>query len=394
MIAQVRVQVLAVERCLDLAGVGLADGGDHVAVGQAALEHVGVIVALLQRVLVEHILRKSGPVADRRDIEDALEAQVVDGEHDLGTAQRRILEHGTEIDRDQARLPVVAVDHVRDPVHVVQGCQSCLAEVAVLRDVGDQIRIGIAVAEELLVVDEIIDDAVPDVLHDSHIVGLSIRAQIHLKGAAVHHLLLILLRDALISRKDDLDVAVLLDQRLRKSVHDIAQSAGLDEGIALGADEGDASSGLRDLRSRRCLGSGFLCRRSLWSGFLHRCCSNCLFLDFLCRRSCFFLDFFRCRSGFFLHSFLLRRSLSGLLLRLFLLFLNRSCFCSRRSLSCLHFFNCLYFLSCLDFLGLLCGLGGLGGLCRFGFLYFLVCCALFDCHFASPCRFPVMKELQ
>ena len=325
----------------------------------------------------------------------------MDSQHDLGAAQRRILEHGAEINRDQTRLPVVAVDHVRDPVHIVQGCQSCLAEIAELRDVGDQVRVGISVAEELFVVDEIINDAVPDILHDAHIVGLAVRAQIHLECAAVHHLLLILLRDALISRKDDLDVAVLLDQRLRKSVHDIAQSAGLDEGIALGADESDASSGLRDLRSRRCFGSGFLDCRSLGSGFLcRRSCSSCLFLDFLCRRSCFFFDHFRCRSCFFLHSFLLRRSLSGLLLRLFLLFLNRICFCSRRSLSCLHFFNCLHFLSCLDFfscldfLGLLCGLGGLGCFRCLGFLYFLLCCALFNCHFASPCRFPVMKELQ
>ena len=58
-IAQMRIQILAVVRSLDLLRIGSADSGDHVGISQAALEHVGVLITLLERVLVEHIIRKS-----------------------------------------------------------------------------------------------------------------------------------------------------------------------------------------------------------------------------------------------------------------------------------------------------------------------------------------------
>ena len=134
-IAQMCVQALAEEGGLDLPGVGAADGGDHVAVGQAALEHVGVHPVLGQGVLVEHVVGQIGPVLDGGDIVDALKAEVVDGDDGLRAAQGRGGEKGPQEDRHQARLPVVAVDNVGDPVHIVQGGQGGLAEVAEPGDV-------------------------------------------------------------------------------------------------------------------------------------------------------------------------------------------------------------------------------------------------------------------
>ena len=242
-VAQVILQLLAVFRGLDLPGVGVAHGGDPVGVGQAALEHVGVPPGLLQSAHVEHLGGQPAPVADGGNVVDALEPQVMDGEHGLGAAHRRILEQGAQIHRHQRGLPVVAVDHVGNPVHVIQRSQRGLAEEAVLGNVVHQAHIGVAIGEELLIVDEVVDHAVADVLHDAHIVAAAGLAQIHVEFAPVDHLVLILLRDAGVAGQDDPHVAVLVHQLAGQRVHHIAQAAGLDEGMALGADEGHASAG-------------------------------------------------------------------------------------------------------------------------------------------------------
>ena len=64
-VAQVVLQLFAVLGGLDLPGVGAAHGGDAVGVGQAALEHVGVLIALLQGAHVEHLVGQAGPVVRR-----------------------------------------------------------------------------------------------------------------------------------------------------------------------------------------------------------------------------------------------------------------------------------------------------------------------------------------
>ena len=137
----------------------------------------------------------------------------------------------------------MAVDDVGDPVHVVQGGQGSLAEEAVLGDVVHQIDIGVAGGEELLVVDEVVYHAVPDILHDAHIVAAAGLAQVHVKLAPVDHLVLVLLGDAGVAGQDHPHVAVELGQRPGQGVHHIAQTARLDKRMALGTDKRNAPAG-------------------------------------------------------------------------------------------------------------------------------------------------------
>ena len=250
MIAQMRIQIFSVEGCLDLICIGAAHGRDHVGIGETALEHIGIIVALFERVLVENIIRETRPVLDHTHIIETLEAKVVDRDHDLRPCDGRFVKQGAQIDRHQTCLPVVAVDDIRDPVHIVECRQRSLTEIAELRNVVDQVGVGISRAEKFLIVDKVIHDAVPDIFHDADIIALSVRAQIHIKSAYVDHLVLIFLRNAFIPGQNDLDIAVLPDQRLGKRIHDISQTACLDKRIALRADESDAPPGLGKFGSR------------------------------------------------------------------------------------------------------------------------------------------------
>ena len=186
----------------------------------------------------------------------------------------------------------MAVDDIGDPIHVVQRRKSRLCEVAVFGDIVNEISVWISPAEKLFVVNKIVYHAVPDILHDAHIIRPAIGAEVHLKRSAVNHFLLILPRDALIAGKDDFHIAVLLHQRLGKRVHHIAQAAGLDKWIAFRTDEHDAPSGGR-ISLFRCgrfcglfrhdiLRSRYFCR------FLHR---GILFRSFyVCRLWPFLLD--------------------------------------------------------------------------------------------------------
>ena len=136
----------------------------------------------------------------------------------------------------------MAVDHIRDPVQIIERGQRRFPEEAVLGDIAHQVGIGIAPAEKVLVVDEVIDDAVHLHLHDADIEGSPVRAQIHHEVSAVDHLLLVLLGNAFIAGQDHLDVAVELRQGPRQGVHHVPQAAGLHKGIALRADKGHASA--------------------------------------------------------------------------------------------------------------------------------------------------------
>lgn len=80
------------------------------------------------------------------------------------------MEQRLQENRHQGRLPVVAVDNVRNPVHVVQRGQGSLAEEAVFWNVIYQVDIGVPGREELLVVDEVVHHSIVDVFHNPHIV--------------------------------------------------------------------------------------------------------------------------------------------------------------------------------------------------------------------------------
>ena len=192
----------------------------------------------------------------------------MDREDRAGAAHGGVRENRAQVHRHQTGLPVVAVDDVGRPVQKVQRGQGGLAEIAVFGNVLDQIGVGIAPAEKLVVVDEVVDHAVHLHLHDAHIEAPSVCAEIHHEVALIDHPLLILLGDALVARQDDLHVAVEPGQRPGQGVHDVAEAARLHKGIALRADKGHAAARLRNVVHRRFRGLGL--------GFFRR--SLCLFL--------------------------------------------------------------------------------------------------------------------
>ena len=186
----------------------------------------------------------------------------MDGENGLRVADGRVLEQRAQIHRHERRLPVVAVDDVGYPVHVVERGQRGLAEEAVPGDIVHEVQIRVAGGEELLVVDEVVDDAVVHILHDADVVVAAGVAEVHVELAAVDHLVLVLLRDACVAGENDADVAVEPCELAGQGVHDVAQAAGLDEGVALGADERHAPArqggNVKHWRSLLNDGSGFL----------------------------------------------------------------------------------------------------------------------------------------
>ena len=216
--------------------------------------------------MVKHIVRQTRPVLDVTDAVDALETKVVDRNDRLCAAHGSIRKERAQIHRHQAGLPVVAVDDVGDPVHVVEGCERGFAEEAVFGDVLDKVRIGIAPAEEFLVVDEVIDDAVHHHLHDPDVKLPPVGGEIHHELPSVDHLILVLLGDASVARQDDLDIAVELGERPGQGIHHVTQTAGFHEGIAFRADEGYAAARLRK-SLRRGLFRRFLCWHSFSSCF-------------------------------------------------------------------------------------------------------------------------------
>ena len=113
-LAQHAVQAAPEGRCLDLLGVGGADGGEEGGVAQRRLHEVqrsevlelGGVVVLSPQPGDEH----------GAAVGHALVGHVVDGEHGGGAVERPGPFHRVDVDGNQRRLPVVGVDHVRHEV--------------------------------------------------------------------------------------------------------------------------------------------------------------------------------------------------------------------------------------------------------------------------------------
>ena len=98
---------------LNLLGVFVADGGEHVRENQAAFEEVEG-VELLQLVHGEQVPGKEKPLGGGGRI-PALVAGVVDGEDDAGVGNAgRHWRRGAQIDGNKRGLPVVDVEDLRD----------------------------------------------------------------------------------------------------------------------------------------------------------------------------------------------------------------------------------------------------------------------------------------
>ena len=233
MVAQMGIKTFPVIRGLNLPGVGVGHGGDHIRIGKTALEHVHGVLILQEDVVVEKTVRQAGPVFQPRDIAHSLEAEIMDGEHGLCAGDFCAGKLRAEIHRDKRRLPVVAVDDVGDPVHIIQGGQSCLGKIAVFGNIIVQVGVGVAPAEEFIIVDEVINHAVPYIFHNADVIGVSVRAEVHHEVTAVDHLFLILPGDASVAGQDYLHITVLPGECSGESIHHIAQTAGFHKRIAL-----------------------------------------------------------------------------------------------------------------------------------------------------------------
>ena len=163
-------------------------------------------------------------------------------QHALALLQVAVPELGLQVQRNQRRLPVVAVDDVRNPFQIVQRRQRSLGEIAVLRNILPEARIGIAPVEEFTVVDEVVDDAVHLQLHDADIEGSPLQGQVHHEGTLVLHLLLVLILDAGIQRENHPAFTAFTDQGPGQRVHYVPQSAGFHKRITFRTYKGDLAN--------------------------------------------------------------------------------------------------------------------------------------------------------
>ena len=142
-VTQMRIKPFPIELRLDFTGIGIADGCDHIRIGKAALHHIGILNARLEHIDIEDIIRQACPVLDGRDVVYALEAEIVNCEHRLCGSKLRVGKERAEINRHKGCLPVMAVDDIRHPVHVIQCCQCRFGEIAELGDIVNQVGIRI-----------------------------------------------------------------------------------------------------------------------------------------------------------------------------------------------------------------------------------------------------------
>ena len=173
-------------------------------------------------------------ILDGVDIGDALKVQVVNRQHGLGAVVEGVaLIDGVQIDRHQRRLPVVAVNDVRMEPDGAHGGQHRLGEEDKGDNVARHIRVGIASAEEIVVVDEVESHAVPPVFLQTHIIHVAVTGEVHVKVGHIGHTVAEMLGNACVARQHDTDVKVsLIGKRLGECGHDVGQTAGLYKRIA------------------------------------------------------------------------------------------------------------------------------------------------------------------
>ena len=149
------VKALAVIRHLDFFRISLRHGRDGVRINEAALQIVAVLFEF-QLVRREVIIRKAYNVLHRLHIPDALELQVMDRHDGLYAAVEIIvLEIRVQIHRDEACLPVMAVDDIRPEIDGRKDRKRRFAEKCKPSQVPGHAAIRLVTGEIVLVVDEV-----------------------------------------------------------------------------------------------------------------------------------------------------------------------------------------------------------------------------------------------
>ena len=131
-------------------------------------------------------------------------------------------------------VPVVFSDKLPDS-RLFQGR---LGEEAELFDVPQQVAVGLVAAEVVLVVDEVVGDALHPAGHDAHIDAAQ-TAQLHLKAVHVLELAAVFFGDAGIVGQDDAHVVTAFVERLGQRAGHVGQSTRLDERHAFRCDKQD-----------------------------------------------------------------------------------------------------------------------------------------------------------
>ena len=136
------------------------------------------------------------------------------------------IEHG----RDQAGLPVVAMQHIRHKVNQRQAFEHRTAEIGEPLALVRAIAIDIVAAEILLVVDEVEGNPVVDELFNAHV--LPAPAEVDVEKQHMFHLLAPFGFDGGVHGQHHAHVYPLIAQALGQRAHHVRQTAGLDKRYA------------------------------------------------------------------------------------------------------------------------------------------------------------------
>ena len=221
------VQAFAVLGRLDLFGIGLADGGDLVGVDKAALQHIAVGKGQ-QLVDRKEIHGQAGNAAHDLRVEKSLELQIMHGHDGLDPLIKGIAgKFSLQIDRDETGVPVIAVDDIRPEAERRQYAQDGLAEKAEFFDVIVIISIRIAAAEIFFVVDEVINDAVPDEFLDTDVPVAPVEKRLEIADRL--HFAAVLFGDNRVGRDHHADFELFAVDHGGKRADHVGQAACFDE---------------------------------------------------------------------------------------------------------------------------------------------------------------------
>ena len=221
------VESFAIIRHLNFFGICLGNCRNGVCIYETALEHIRIAVEL-KLIRCEVVVRKTNDILHGLDIPYALEFQVMDRHDGLDSAIELIgLECVIQINRNEACLPVMAVDDVRTEFNRRKNRKSSFAEECKASDIIRHACIRLVAGEEILIIDKIEVDAVQFALHDAYIVAVPVK--IHVEMCLVLQHVFALLVHERIHRQDDSAVEISFVNALRKRSDNVCKTTGLNE---------------------------------------------------------------------------------------------------------------------------------------------------------------------
>ncbi len=131
-------------------------------------------------------------------------------------------------DGEYADLPVMAVDNVGMEANYRQDCQRGLGEVAEFLNVPMDVAVGFRVGEIVLIVDEIVGNAVQLAGHNADI-DITKLAEIHIEMVHILEIIAVLFGNACVVGDNDAHVIFILVEGLGQCAHDIGKTASLNK---------------------------------------------------------------------------------------------------------------------------------------------------------------------